>query len=93
MKRSEMLALMCKVFAENAVLVKAPRVWRHDKGMRHMMEDLLNSMESSGMEPPCLPSDQCQKLMHKYVEPNFNKWEEEEVEYEMNADGVRIKDE
>lgn len=37
---------------------------------------LLTFIEQSGMKPPTLPSDHCQVLMHTYVDPDFNVWEE-----------------
>lgn len=29
------------------------------------------------MKPPCVDGDKCQKLMHKYIDPSFNMWDEE----------------
>lgn len=45
--------------------------------LEHSMDMLLSRVERLGMEAPCVSSDKCQKLMKKYVDPNFNMWDEE----------------
>lgn len=35
---------------------------------------LENELE---MKPPCVDGDKCQKLMCKFIDPNFNIWDEE----------------
>jgi hypothetical protein len=37
---------------------------------------LLTFIEQSGMKPPTLSSDKCQKLMQIYIDPSFNMWDE-----------------
>lgn len=34
-------------------------------------------MEDLKLNPPCLPGEKCQKMMHKYIDPQFHIWEEE----------------
>lgn len=69
MKRSEMISEI-KTFMGNEFELIIPT---------KVASKFLDKIEEVGMAPPCLPSDQCQELMQKYVDPSFNKWEPEDV--------------
>jgi hypothetical protein len=38
---------------------------------------LLRFIEKAGMKPPCVDGDKCQALMHVYIDPSFNMWDED----------------
>lgn len=66
MKRSKMLDILYS-YERNCKLRNIPIC----------MNRFLKILEKNGMKPPTLPSDQCQELLKKYVDPDFNRWEEE----------------
>lgn len=70
MKRAEMIEAI-RIELED---IRAENYF-DEKGSEWCSNLLLTRIEELGMAPPCLPSEQCQDLMRKYIEPNFNKWE------------------
>lgn len=75
MKRSEMIEhiydeLLTKL--EHYKLKQDSDVWAE-----YVANELLDMIEGFDMLPPCLSSEKCQFLMHKYIDPNFNMWDEE----------------
>lgn len=68
MKRSDMVARLAI-----SLMTRLPE-WEKQERLK-FADEILNDLEIEGMIPP---PEQCQKLIKKYVDPNFNVWEPEE---------------
>lgn len=48
-----------------------------EKGSKWCAELIVKHIEELGLKPPCLDGDKCQFLMHKFMDPHFNYWDEQ----------------
>jgi hypothetical protein len=76
-RRTEMLLKL------QEILVELP------EDLERASEELLTRIEKLGMAPPCLPSEYCQALMQVYMDPSFNRWEEDVEKDEKIMSAVR----
>lgn len=67
MKRDKMLKVI-----ESALGINP---W--DKPIDLLVDNILASMEQAGMKPPSTDDDRRQVLMHIYMDPDFNIWDED----------------
>lgn len=67
MKRSEMISRLQEIIMNVTEL----------ESTVSEAEEILSAIEKLGMKPPCLDSDKCQVLMQVYMDPSFNRWDEE----------------
>lgn len=73
MKRSEMV----KFIEDRLKYIQYSRTVQKPPSFQEIAIELLFYIEQKGMKPPCVDGDKCQALLRKYVDPNFNYWDED----------------